>query len=144
MKTILDFDFLSKLLCSFFNDFVQTIILAVWQKLKCRLEISTDTPLVSLFDSRTQQPISFLIKHFRSSWGFCLAARIITCSKGKSLATTYACDSRSWQFLVTAISNIKKYLVMQWKFEFFTRISRNKVPHTKWNSFILWKNNYPS
>ena len=87
------------------------IIWAVWQKLKCRLEISTDTPLVSLFGSWTQQPINFHIKHFRSSWGFCMAARMITCSRGKSRATTHVCDSRLWQFLVTAISNIKNNLI---------------------------------
>ena len=69
------------------------------------------TPLASLSDSRSQQPISFIIKHFRSSWGFCLAARMITCSRGKSRATTHACDSRLWQFLVTAISNIKNNLI---------------------------------
>ena len=92
------------------------IIWAVWQKLKWHLEISTDTPLASLSDSRSQQPISFLIKRFRSSWGFCLVARMITCSRGRSRATTHACDLWPCQFLVTAISNIKKYLDIQWKF----------------------------
>ena len=85
------------------------------------------TPLASLSDSRSQQPISFLIKHFRSSWGFCLATRMITCSRGKSRATTHACDSRPWQFLVTRFQTSKNILTYNGNSKF--------LPEFRW---IFW------
>ena len=76
------------------------IIWTVWQKLKCHLEISTGSPLASLSDSRSQQPISFLVQHFRSSWGFCLALRMITWSRDfpatSDVDTAHTCDPWYW------------------------------------------------